>query len=78
MRRIGLFTLAPGLVARPWLGPVVLCLAGAVAMPAVAHAQGTGRPQLVVQRAEADLEAEALLIEGQNRATSTLADGILC
>ena len=45
MRRISLFTLAPGLVARPWLGPVVLCLAGAVAMPAVAHAQSTSRPK---------------------------------
>jgi len=35
-------------------------------MPAVAHAQSTSRPQLVVQRAEADLAAETLLIEGQN------------
>lgn len=42
----------------------VLCVASAVAMTAVAHAQG--RPQLVVLRAEADLAAETLLIEGQN------------
>jgi IPT/TIG domain-containing protein len=37
----------------------------AVAMTAVAHAQSTNRPQLVVQRAEADLTSETLLIEGQ-------------
>jgi hypothetical protein len=30
-----------------------------------AHAQTTNRPQLIVQRAEADLSAETLLIEGQ-------------
>ena len=45
-------------------GRTVFCVASAVAMTAVAHAQG--RPQLVVQRAEADLAAETLVIEGQN------------
>ena len=42
----------------------VLCLTGAAALSGVAHAQSTSRPQLVVQRAEADLSAETLLIEG--------------
>lgn len=43
---------------------LVLCVASAVSMTGAAHAQG--RPQLVVQSAEADLSAETLLIEGQN------------
>ena len=42
----------------------VLCLAGAAGSSGVAHAQSTSRPQLVVQRAEADLSTETLLIEG--------------
>jgi len=37
----------------------------AVAINAVARAQTTNRPQLLVQRAEADLTTETLLIEGQ-------------
>jgi collagen triple helix repeat protein len=49
---------------RIWLGRSVLCAAGVLAMTALGHAQS--RPQLVVQRAEADLAAETLLIEGQN------------
>lgn len=65
MRRIGLLTRALGRAAPPWLVSMVLCVASAVAMTAVAHAQSTSRPQLVVQRAEADLTAETLFIEGQ-------------
>jgi len=34
-------------------------------MGAVAHAQSTSRPQLVIERAQADLAAETLLIEGR-------------
>jgi Collagen triple helix repeat (20 copies)/IPT/TIG domain len=47
---------------------LVLTLAtpSAVAIAAVTQAQGGSRPQLVVQKAEADLTAETLLIEGQN------------
>src|SRR5882762_8711101 len=44
----------------------VLCLAAAAAMSRVAHAENnTNRPQLVVLSAEADLNAETLLIEGE-------------
>jgi hypothetical protein len=43
----------------------VLCLMAAGAMSSVAYAQSTNRPQLVVQRAEADLAAETLLITGE-------------
>jgi hypothetical protein len=43
---------------------MVLCAASAIAMPAVAHAQSS-RPQLVIERAEADLAAGTLLIQGQ-------------
>src|SRR2546428_7802904 len=42
----------------------VLCLAGGGGLSGVAHAQSTSRPQLVVQRVEADLSTETLLIEG--------------
>ena len=49
---------------RIWLGRTVVCAASIFAMTALAHAQS--RPQLVVQRAEADLTAQTLLIEGQN------------
>jgi hypothetical protein len=42
---------------------MILGVACAVAMTAVAHAQG--RPQLVVERAHADLTTEVLSIEGQ-------------
>ena len=43
----------------------VLCVAAAVATSGVASAQSTSRPQLVVERAEADLTADTLLIEGR-------------
>jgi len=44
---------------------MVLCATSVFVMTAVAHAQSTSRPQLVVVRAEADLTSETLLIVGQ-------------
>ena len=63
MRRIGLVSHGRTVHAR--LAALAVCLISAAVMPAVTHAQSTSRPQLVVEKAEADLAAETLLIEGQ-------------
>jgi mRNA-degrading endonuclease toxin of MazEF toxin-antitoxin module len=49
-------------------GAMVVCLTSAV-MPALAHDQDKSRPQLVVQKAEANLAAGTLLIEGSGTTT---------
>lgn len=43
---------------------IVLCIASSLATAGVAHAQA--RPQLLIQRADADLAADTLLIHGEN------------
>jgi hypothetical protein len=48
---------------RTWLGRSLLGAVWVLATTALAHGES---PQLVVQRAEADLAAETLLVEGQN------------
>jgi hypothetical protein len=47
------------------LWAVALCVTSTVMVRPVAHAQNTSRPQLVVDRAEADLTIEMLFIEGR-------------
>src|SRR5713226_125274 len=62
MRRIGLRSLPLGPAACRGLWLMFLCVVSTVGTVAVAHAQGAGRPQLVVHRAEAELAGETLLI----------------
>src|SRR5207249_1489623 len=66
VRDLGRWSMSGSKVRLGWrVAGTVLCVAAAVAVSGVASAQGTSRPQLVVERAEADLTTDTLLIEGR-------------